>query len=74
VSDNHVPTKIIARRIPLTIQDKLPVLRIVCEVCGKGLYGDFEYNYTAEEAHRYCTNAAGDTLTVRMVIEHWPPA
>lgn len=32
-----------------------PSLRLICKTCGKGFYGDWEYNFTDPEAHAGCT-------------------
>ena len=31
-----------------------PDLRLFCRICGRALYGDWEYNFTDNEAHAAC--------------------
>ena len=31
-----------------------PTLQLICKVCGRTLYGDWQYNFTDAEAHAAC--------------------
>ena len=36
-----------------------PVMVLVCRVCGRDLYGDWQWNFTDAEAHKDCVRADG---------------
>jgi len=50
-----------------------PDIRCFCQKCGRGLDGDYQYNFTDVEAHRNCVDSDG-RLAVKVVImgAMWP--
>ncbi len=39
-----------------------PEMALVCDVCHRPLYGDWEYNFTNPMAHVACRNSEGELL------------
>jgi hypothetical protein len=52
-----------------------PVMVLVCRVCGRVLYGDWQWNFTNAEAHKDCVRADGclDVNVEVLGLERWQP-
>jgi hypothetical protein len=44
-----------------------PRLTLTCRVCGRGLFGDWEYNFTDAEAHAACVRDGLLDVTANIV-------
>lgn len=52
-----------------------PITLLTCRVCGRQLYGDWQWNFTDAEAHKACVRADGclDVDVEVVGLERWQP-